>query len=221
MIVETPLVETEVANTIQLDGFDFIWNRANVLNRWLLEQVGEEALFFLRKRSGTLCQCYDSVHKRGRTDCPDCFGTQFVGGYEGPFEALTTPFEGTKNIEFTEMGLTLNTSYEISMLDAFLINSEDILIRKDGQRYVLSNVQHVGPRGTIRVQSATAARLPESDYRQNIPVNPIQTKLSSPLQVDNGRMPGVDRPILVDTTESDRTEVKGHSITFGNIMQGR
>lgn len=220
-IVETPLTETEVASSLQLDGNDYIWNEANRRNRWLLEQAGESVLFFLRKRSGPLCHCFDPTHQRGRTDCPDCFGTQYRGGYEGPFEVYTTPFEGQKSVEFTEMGLTMNISYEITILDPFLISSGDLMIRQDGQRYLIGSVTPHGARGTIRVQQATVTRLPESDYRQNVPVHPTQTKLSGPLLVDNGRMPGEDKPILTDTTEADQREIKGHSITFENIMQGR
>lgn len=221
LIVETPLTETQVANSLQLDGHDYIWNRANQLNAWLLEQAGERVLFFLRKRTGERCECYDSVHGRGRADCPTCFGTGYVGGFEGPFETQTTPFEGQKAVELTEMGLTMNVSYEISILDPFLLATGDLLVRPDGQRYMVNGVTPVGPRGTIRVQSASVSRLPESDFLYRLPVHPLQTRLSGPLEVDNGRMPGVGRPMLVDTRESDRTETKGLTIVFGNLQQGR
>lgn len=221
IVLETPLSETNVASTLQFDEKDYIWARANQLNCWMLEQAGERLIFFLRKQSGVLCECFDRTHGRSRADCPKCYGTKWVGGYEGPFEAYGTPMEGSKSLNLSEMGVMVNLSYDLSILDGFLLNPGDFMIRQNSQRFLIHSVTPVGPRGTVRVQTISTSRMPESDYRHNVPVHPTQTALSGPLPVDAGRTPDILKSVRVDTEENDRTELKGKSLVFANIMQGR
>lgn len=221
-IVETRLPDTNVASNLQLDSKDYIWARANDYNQWVLEQAGEKNLFLLRKRSGERCSCFDGVHGRGRFDCPECYGTGYVGGYEGPFEAWCTPFEANKSLSHTDPGLALDMTYDLTILDPFLLNPGDLMVRRDGQRFEIQNTNPIGPRGTIRVQSASVSRMQESDYRHRIPLHPTQTKLSAPLEVDAGRQPDILKPIITDSPhQGDDSEKKGRTIVFGNIQQER
>lgn len=224
VIVESDFRYTHVANSLQLENEDFYWRRANEYNQWLLEVSGEENLFFLRKRSGIKCKsCYDETHGRARYDCPVCYGTGFEGGYEGPFEAWCTPFEATKNMSEQEQGLMVDISYELTILDPFILSPMDFFVRKDGQRFTVNGVTPYGARGSIRVQSATAGRMPESDYLHNFPVRSHATSLSAAQELDKGRQPDPENKHLLTSSprESDATENKGRSIIFANIQQER
>jgi len=221
VIVETPLEETDVDNNLDLDKLDWIWTRAQELSNFALEQGGERLLFYLRKWHGQRCQCYDATHGRGRADCPTCFGTGLVDGYEGPFEVQASNYEGTKTGTYSEAAFMTDISYEVSILDDILLNPEDVMIRFDGTRYRVKTVTPHGVRGTIRQQSVTVARMPESDYLYNLPIYPDQTVNSAPLPVDPGTQPGIGKPIRTDDPMvSDRYEDRGKTIPFGNIQGG-
>ena len=85
-VVSTPLDQVEPLTPLQVGGVDWVWRRGLELNRWMLEQGGETVMLFLRKWFGQRCGCYKTERGQGKADCPICFYTSWVGGFEGNCE---------------------------------------------------------------------------------------------------------------------------------------
>lgn len=60
--------------------FDLKLARSNANE--FLNLFGDYFYLYKKKTSGNLCSCYDQERKSGVADCPNCYGTGFVGGYE-------------------------------------------------------------------------------------------------------------------------------------------
>jgi len=47
-----------------------------------LNLFGDYFILLKKKTSGQKCSCYDEERQSGVSDCPICFGTGYVGGYD-------------------------------------------------------------------------------------------------------------------------------------------
>ncbi len=83
---ETPLNEVEAISLYDMEKIDWVWAESIRRNRWMLEQAGERVKLFIRKWAGEICPCWDIQYRTAKNDCPLCFGTGYIGGYEGPYD---------------------------------------------------------------------------------------------------------------------------------------
>ena len=219
--LESDLAAARAITYLQTEELDFIWQRAIELNNFMLEQGGERVKLFTRKFFGKPCHNYDTLRKQFNADCAICLGTGFQGGYEGPFDVIIAPPSAEKTLSFAEMGLHVAYQFETWTSPTPLIGMYDVIVRPDGTRYVVNNVNHISVRGMIAQQMFSVSYLDEKDIRYQIPLNPA-TDLEGPVPVaSTGRsLLGVtaDSPVITDTGASDERENRGKTPTWENIM---
>jgi len=107
--IETPLDQVEAKSVYDMERIDYIWSEAIRRNHWILEQGGERVKVFLRKWNGTKCSRHsdDYGYDKG-TDCVDCYGTGYEGGYEGPYDMIIAPPETEKSSKSSRFWFTHN-----------------------------------------------------------------------------------------------------------------
>ncbi len=180
-LVETPLEYAAAASSMEVEKLDYVWREAIRRNRWILEQGGERVKAFLRKTSGSPCPCVpDSYHGQPINDCTLCFGTAFLGGYEGPFDIIVAPDDAEKRIDHTPLGRTLQHSYEVWTGPTPLLSQRDFLVKQNGDRYSLGPVRMPSNRGNLLQQHFQIAHFDERDIRYDVPV-------TSPVRAVAGR----------------------------------
>lgn len=146
--------------------------------RWMLAMGGERVLLYKRKYTGTYCSQYDPVRKQHRNDGNDleCFGTNFVGGYFGPFEifaSIKTPGAKQK-VTIYEQGMRreFNTSGNWALWEPALTN-KDIIVRRNGQRLWINSVEESKWRHHILHFSFDTEEVERSNVIYKIPIDGI------------------------------------------------
>jgi len=217
--IETPLDEVEWRSTADIEEIDFIWREAIKRNRWLLDQAGEHVKVFTRKWMGEKCPSYEYSHGQSHQDCLDCLGTNYVGGYDGPFDIIIAPPEAEKSIELLDMGLHIRYDFETWTGPFPMLNERDVIVRQDNQRYIVGPVNYQGSRGAIYQQHFTISYVDEKDIRYQIGINGGQT--STPASTDAFRedLKSDASPVIpVKPTLPTERLIKGRTVTFENIM---
>lgn len=169
--VETPLDNTFPVNSFGFEQVDYIWQEAIRRNRWILEQGGERVKLFIRKWMGQRCPNYSEITRDGLRDCNICFGTQIVGGYEGPFDILLAPPEAERNVDYTEAGLALKFRYSTWTGPSPVISQRDFIVKPNGERFSIGPVTPVGQRGAYFQQQFDVGYVDEGDIRYSVPVH--------------------------------------------------
>ncbi len=179
-LVETPLEYGTPTNSAEIEKLDYMWREAIRRNRWILGQGGETVKVFLRKNVGVPCLCWpDYHHHQPISDCPTCFGTGFVDGYEGPYDILIAPDDAERRISQKENGRSIEHSYEVWTGATPLLSMRDFLVKIDGDRYSIGAVRRPSNRGNILQQHFTIGHIDEKDIRTSVPVgNPIRGQAS-------------------------------------------
>lgn len=175
-LVETPLDRSNAANSYEIEKLDYIWREGIRRNRWILEQGGERVQFFIRKHAGLPCTCIpDAYHKQPVNDCPVCFGTGVIGGYEGPYEGIIAPDDAERRISQKDYGRTVEHSYEVWTGPAPILSQRDFLVKLNGERYSIGAVRFPSSRGMVLQQHFNIGHIDEKDIRYRVPVgNPVK-----------------------------------------------
>jgi hypothetical protein len=213
-LVETPLEYAAATNTFEIEKLDWIWREAVRRNRWILEQGGERVRVFLQKNAGLPCSCYSSTHKQPTRDCLKCYGTGFLGGYEGPYDVIVAPDDAEVSISQTDIGRTVRHQYEVWTGPQPLLSQRDFLMKVNGDRYSIGAVRMPSNRGNILQQHFTISSFDEKDIRYKVPIgSPVkfaatqfapQGEFASPAEI-------TDRPGI-----GDEREYKGRTKVWGN-----
>ena len=149
----------------------------------------------------------------------NCFGTNYVGGYSGPYDMVIAPPEAEKMIELMDMGLHINYSFETWTGPFPMLNERDIIIRQNNERYIVGPVNYQGSRGAIYQQHFTIAYVDEGDIRYQVGISGGET--SVPASTDLYRQPTLLSPaspvIPVKPTIAQERLIKGRTVCFENI----
>jgi hypothetical protein len=175
-LIETPLEYCQPLTAIKVESLDWIWREAVRRNNWILEQGGERVKLFVRKTSGVFCRCGQhpqrlAQNKQPKNRCLECYGTGFVGGYEGPYEAIVAPDDAERRVAQGNWGRNLTHSYEVWMGPTPLLTQRDFLVKQTGERYSLGAVRKPTNRGNILQQHFNISYLDEPDIRYRVPVD--------------------------------------------------
>lgn len=175
-MVETPLDYCQPLTHYKVESMDYIWREAVRRNNWILEQGGERVYLFIRKTAGIPCQCALNdrtleYNQMPRNQCRNCYGTGFVGGYEGPYNAILVPDEADRRVGQTERGRHLEFSYEVWMGPTPLLTMRDFVVKQTNERFSIGAVRRPNNRGNILQQHFTIAYLDESDIRYKVPLD--------------------------------------------------
>jgi hypothetical protein len=170
-LVETPLSAAAATSTMEIEKLDYIWREAIRRNRWILDQGGERVKVFVRKHAGIPCPCIpDDYHKQPLNDCRLCFGTGFLGGYEGPYDVLIAPDDAERRIAQRANGRVKEHSYEVWTGPTPLLSMRDFLVKQNNERYSIGAVRMPSNRGNVLQQHFTIGVIATSDIRSKVPV---------------------------------------------------
>lgn len=216
---ETPLEEVEAVSVVDIERIDWIWAEAIRRNRWILEQGGERVKVFIRKWAGERCSCWDEQYRIAKNDCPICFGTSYVGGYEGPYDIIIAPPEAEKTVQLMDMGLHISYDWNSWTGPYPLLNDRDFIVRQNNDRFSIAHVNPQGSRGAIYQQHFMLASLDRKDPRYRVPVNGGGNNV--PISWNAYREDRItkDSPVIPDKPEiPDQYQLRGRTVTFENIV---
>lgn len=107
----------------------------------------------------------------------NCYGTGFVGGYEGPYDILVAPDDAEKRISQTPNGRRKEHTYEVWSSFSPIISMRDFLMKQNNERYSIGPVRRPTNRGNVMQQHFNIAYLDPNDIRYEVPVEIV---LASP-----------------------------------------
>ena len=215
---------TVVRNTQEVDDIDWVFQEMVRRNQYLFETTGEPAYLLFRKWRGEPCGCvYGS--QQPKTGCPSCYETGFVGGYIGPYDFLFVPPDSALSAELDEGGIKVTRQSRSYLTRTPIVQMGDLVVRRNGDRLVVSDVVYKMPRGVILQQDFTVSLLPPGDTRYLIPVvntglptlyNPVVRP--DPLDGRGGGEPVFDpRTVPGKNWENPNIPI-GRTVEFGKIV---
>ena len=142
--------------------------------RWLQAMGGEKVLLYKRRVTGQVCPNFDVVRRQHQVDLVDsCFGTNFIGGYYGPFEITVSHSTlAPQRIRIYEnAGLRrefVSTSW--FLWEPQIIN-KDLIVRRNGQRLWITNVQQSKWRHHILRQMCNFEEIERSSPLYKLPIS--------------------------------------------------
>jgi len=225
---------TKVVNTMEVDQLTWEYREMINRNQWLFEQVGEPAYILFRKTRGEICACRGSESGLGqpRTGCPSCFEVGFVGGYYGPYDITYVPPDSALTRELDEGGGIKSTRESRGYLGPTPITQDgDLIVRRNGERLVVSGVTYKAPRGILLQQDFNTNLLNPGDTRYLIPLNTGLPTVYDPIirnplqggepgaQTGNGE-PVWDARLQPGKVWENEVEIPiGRSVVFGKIQR--
>jgi len=215
-LLETPLEHATATNSMEIEKIDYIWREGVRRNRFILEQGGERVKVFLRKNIGVPCPCVpDDYHKQPINDCPLCYGTAIVGGYEGPYEALIAPDDAERRIAQSDIGRVFEHQYEVWTGPMPLLTQRDFLVKINGDRYSIGAVRFPTNRGMVLQQHFNISAIDERDILYRVPMgNPA--RFAAIQFAPSGPELEADQSITSKPGIPDERELKGRSKAWEN-----
>lgn len=179
-LVETPLGYSEPLSALNSEKTDYIWTEAIRRNRWILEQGGERVKLFIRRVTGVACPCQWDVAvfafaKQPYNYCSCCYGTGFLGGYEGPIDVIVAPDESERRVTQTPMGRRLENTYEVWTGPRPMLSQRDFIVKQNGERFSVGPVRRTQVRGYTLQQAFSIGNLDEKDIRYCVPLTGLET----------------------------------------------
>lgn len=215
-LVETPLQHATQTNRDEIERSDAYWAEAVRRSKWVLYQGGERVQVFIRKTAGVKCQCTPLNRKTPDQSCLVCFGTGWIGGYEGPYDIILSPDDSPKNVRQSERGRSLDHAFESWTAPMPLLSQRDFVVRQNGDRYGLGPVRTPSNRGNQLLQFFTLNYLDETDVRYQVPI-PDPAMLRSPETRWIVPGEGSSTPMMTDkaTVPAER-QMRWNSVTGEN-----
>jgi len=174
--VETPLEWCEPRTVAEVETLDYIWREAMRRNAWILQQGGERVKAFVRKTAGVQCSCGMDERtlewsKQPSNRCLTCFGSGFVGGYEGPYEIIIVPDDGERKITQLLQGRRKEHTYEVWTSPSPLLTQRDFIVKQTNERYSIGATRRPSHRGNLLQQHFNIGYLDEGDIRYQVPID--------------------------------------------------
>jgi len=214
-LVETPLEHAAATNTFEVEKLDWIWREAIRRNRFILEQGGERVKVFLRKNTGVPCVCISDHHKQPLSDCLKCFGTGYVGGYEGPYDIIVAPDDAEVKVSQKEMGRNQEHVYEVWTGPQPILSHRDFIMKLNGERFSIGGVRMPSNRGMVMQQHFNIGSFDEKDIRYKVPVgNPV--KFVATQFAPRGPEFGAPNDVTDHPLIGDEREYRGRTTTWKN-----
>ncbi len=212
-----------VVNTMEVDKMSWEYQAMVNYNNWLFGEVGEPAYLLFKKTRGKLCGCSDTGLGQARTACPSCFGVGIVGGYYGPYDFIYVDPDSALSVELNEGGRKVTRDSPSYLGPTPIVQNGDLIVRRNGERLVTSNVTYKNPRGILLMQTFTTSLLDEGDTRYLIPLNTGLPTIFNPvvrpdpLDGKGGGEPVFD-PRTVPGKDFENIHIPiGRTVTFGKI----
>jgi hypothetical protein len=215
-LVETPLDRAAFTSSAEVEKLDYIWAEGVRRNRYILEQGGERVRLFIHKHNGPACSCTQfEHHHQPKNDCLKCFGTGYLGGYEGPFDLLIAPDDAERRINQSEYGRSVEHTYEVWCGPTPLLTQRDFIVKQTGERYSVGAVRRPSNRGMVLQQHFNISEIDQKDIRYRVP---FDTKsgpdMAYPLVPPSNQGPLITERVGIP----DERELRGRTLTWANIM---
>jgi hypothetical protein len=218
---------TPYVDTLQVDAMDYMQAEMVRRNAWIFEMSGEPAFLLFRRTKGEWCSCQNTGLNQARTGCPSCYETGIVGGYYGPVDIyFIDPDTGT-SFEVEEGGRKVTRQSRSFLGPSPIVQSGDLICRRNGERLVVSNVTYKSPRGVLLQQEFDVELLNINDTRYKIPLYTDEATVPfAPAftPVNDGITHPANEPVtnpLTDPTklwENKDKVPQGRTVVFGNIQ---
>jgi len=215
-MIETPLDRASQTNNFEIEKLDYMWREAIRRQRWLLDRGGERIKLFLRKAAGSRCGCWSDLSKQPSSDCIVCYGTGWLGGYDGPYDVTISPDDGPKKITQSNRGRTMEHTYDTWTLPSPLLSQRDFIVKLNGDRYGIGPVRMPSNRGMQLQQFFPISHLDESDIRYKVPL-PDPSFAQAPQTKYATAGQGNSTPMMTEReTIPDEREDRGGTVTHEN-----
>ena len=174
---ETPLDYCEPKTAVHTENLSYIWREALRRNNWMLEEGGERVWLYIRKRTGVACNCFARTreqvefHGQPSSTCLKCYGTGWVGGYEGPFDIILPPDDSEKKHTQTSRGRATDQIQDVWTGAEPLITQRDFIRKHTGECYSIGAVRRPAHRGRSLNQFFSIKYLDTGDIRYNVPIH--------------------------------------------------
>ena len=178
-LFETPLEHCPPFSDMQVESIDYIWKEGIRRNNWMLEQGGERVKFFVRRVNGNPCLCQDfdpktiTYGKQPDSLCKICFGTGYVGGYDGPYDLIIAPDEAERKISQLSQGRRKEHQYEVWIGPSPIVSQRDFIVKQNNDRYSIGAVRYPSNRGSILQQHFNISYLDSGDIRYTLPIDGV------------------------------------------------
>jgi hypothetical protein len=173
---ETSLGYCPPVSLMQVESLDYIWREAVRRNEWILYQGGERVKVFIRKLSGVRCFCKQNPrhivnNKQPSNRCASCYGTGFLGGYEGPYDLIIAPDDYERRISQGPGGRRKEHTGETWTGPSPVLTQRDFIVKQTNERYSIGPVRRPTNRGNHLQQHFSVAYLDEQDIRYRVPID--------------------------------------------------
>lgn len=174
-LTETPLNFVEPISLHNVDSLTYIWREAVRRNQWIMSQGGERVKLFVKKVVGERCPCFHNprrreYYKQPKSMCEICYGTGFIGGYDGPFEVTIAPDDGPRNVTQTPVGRRLEHIYEVWCGPSPQITQRDFIVKQTNERYAIGGVRRVAEQGRPLQHHFNISYLDETNIIYKVPI---------------------------------------------------
>lgn len=222
--VETPVDAVKSIHPGEVSNLNYIWKEAVRRNRWILEQGGERVKVYIRKWVGRKCGCWDIDRKISRNDCPSCWGTSIVGGYEGPFDIIIAPQDSPHKLAQLIQGIGRQHQYDVWTGPSPLVSTRDFIRKQNGDLYSIGEVAMPSNAGNVLQQMFPINLIPPSDVRYQIPLAGLEAlgfpETRAPDFEGHPNMPaGAEYPMITnDPGQAKERERRSRTVADANIM---
>ena len=237
--IESPLGYSPPISPMESEQLDYMWRESIKRNRWILEQGGERVKLFIRKANGVRCRCvWDDrlreYSKQPMNMCLSCYGTGFVGGYEGPYDIIVGPDDNERRVAQTPNGRRLEHMYEVWTGPSPMMSQRDFIVKQNGERYSIGPVRRTQVRGVTLQQTFQIGYLDTGEIRYRVPMGALdrlpwpETRVTRPQ--DAPCEPADPYPIGCDPQASpmatdsakvpDGREQRGRTPVYQNLTYG-
>jgi virulence-associated protein VagC len=210
---------TEIQDTFQVDRMDYMQTEMIRRQKWLLEQRAEPTWLMIRRTKGEPCFCMQASGEP-RTGCDACYQTGIIGGYYGPIDFLFVDPDSGATVESEEGGKKVTRESQAFTVPAPMIQSGDMIVRRNGERWIIGPVTYKTHRGVLLQQDYSAAVMMHNDVRYKIPLvhqtgDVFQPAFDAP---QHDKEPLSDPRKDPTKNWENPTVPIGRTVTFGNIM---
>lgn len=145
------------------------FKKINERNMWILKNTGVLMDLYVRKTEGEECKyCWDDAREQGRVDCPECYGTGFVGGYEPMTQIYVRQKPAQQQLDLTPQGYAVNNNPGAWTISPVQLRNRDLLINPQGILFSItsSHVSHAA--GYLFHQELQMKELDPNDEKYSI-----------------------------------------------------
>jgi hypothetical protein len=99
-----------------------------------------------------------------------------------------------------------------------LINTRDVIVRQNNERYIIGPVNPQGQRGAIYQQHFTMSYVDQGDIRYKIPITGGETQVPASYDQYRQSKPTDASPVINDKPEIPKERIiRGRTVVFDNI----